>query len=66
MKCPVGTFPSIRVIRGRLSRNQHRAQKQDRMRNFFVRRVEKTTDDRPAVALLPQLPQVADADTPVR
>src|SRR5260370_2917477 len=48
MKCPVGTFPSIRVIRGRLSRNQHRAQKQDRTRNFFVKRVEKTTDDRPA------------------
>src|SRR5260370_37120106 len=44
----VGHSRRIRVIRRRLSRSQHTAQKQDRTCNFFVRRVEKTTDDRPA------------------
>ena len=47
MKCPVGTFPSIRVIRGRLSRNQG-SKTGPNAQFFFVRRVEKTTDDRPA------------------
>ena len=62
MKCPVRTFPSIRVIRGRLSRNQ--GSKTGPNAQFFCQTCRE--DDRRQTSAVALLPQVADADTPVQ
>jgi hypothetical protein len=64
MKCPVGTFPTYLNHLQAAVAQPTQGSKTGPNAHFFVRRVEKTTDNRTRCGRL--VTQVADADSPVR